>query len=467
MVAAAIGLILAVADTAVAQTTAVTIDSRSVPLEAREGGGWKTSLGFTNLTEEQLSISAKATKPASGNCRLAFDGTLLPSAEHSVVGVVVPTSCTSAGKPVELGVLVRGKSTLPITFAVSATPAPDPGKSEWSALWAFPIALVVLLLAAIPCFFLWRKDDSGPNEPLKYLSATWNFTDSWATNVTVAGGLLTGLFGSTDVVTGFLGTEAKSSVALAVVGAALALVFTGAGPIVMASTRSKQGKFFTVGGLLFAAAVTLAGASGELWVVWRSGAKLDLGGWQNHIWILAVLAGILLLVYAYRSLPATIETGLEAPPEPPPSDAIVGASMIVAALSSTDQEVTTLRQNALRRGCYFPTGRRGNEQELLGRPHSRSHSPKKRIALISYKPAGDLPDIEDGGKDFEVWEPRPGGVVADYVEAAAGSAYGDVQEVRLGGCLRAVELLGMQLILSQVPERDVLSGEMLPSFISA
>jgi hypothetical protein len=68
--------------------------------------------------------------------------------------------------------------------------------------------------------------------------------------------------------------------------------------------------------------------------VYRSGAKLDLGGWQHHIWIAALAAAVLLAVYAFRTLRATLNQGYGPPKEPPESDTIHAAKMIVAALQA-------------------------------------------------------------------------------------------------------------------------------------
>ena len=89
----------------------------------------------------------------------------------------------------------------------------------------------------------------------------------------------------------------------------------------------------TVGGLLAASAVTLTGAYGEIWVLYRSGRRLDLGSWENRVVVLAVLAAILLTFYSYRTLLATLRHGTT-PHRLPPSDAIRAARMIVAALQA-------------------------------------------------------------------------------------------------------------------------------------
>lgn len=148
------------------------------------------------------------------------------------------------------------------------------GTTEWSALVAFPIALVVLALVALAYFVRLSSRD----KPLEYLESAWSFKESWASNVTVATGLLAGIFGSSEVVTALVGENGKSSVALATVGAAAAAAFVAAGPLIVLSSKTND-DFLTVGGLLAASVATLAGGFGEIWVLFRAGERLDLGGW--------------------------------------------------------------------------------------------------------------------------------------------------------------------------------------------
>ncbi len=39
----------------------VVIDDRSPALDEQEGGGWERSLGFTNLTDAEMTVSVEAT----------------------------------------------------------------------------------------------------------------------------------------------------------------------------------------------------------------------------------------------------------------------------------------------------------------------------------------------------------------------------------------------------------------------
>jgi hypothetical protein len=78
----------------------------------------------------------------------------------------------------------------------------------------------------------------------------------------------------------------------------------------------------------------LAGAFGELYVIYASGKQLDLDGWEDRIGWVALAAGILLAVYALRALLGTLRQGLKPKKRPPPSDAIAAAEMIVKALKA-------------------------------------------------------------------------------------------------------------------------------------
>ena len=317
---------------AIAQSAFVTIDSRAPALEKGDSGTYTAALGFTNLTGKPIALTAKPAKPEPG-CILALDPAQLPAAEHTDVTVKIPAGCTVAKN----GISFTVSSAAPAT-SVTVTAAPKPEstpKPDWGQLWAFPIALGACLIAAGVFFLWWRARRTVKiTAPLKSLPATWSFGDSWVTNVTAIGGLLAGLFGTSDVVRALIGKDADSSVALATVGAAAALFFVGAAPIVLLTTKTKKEDFTTVGGLLAASAVTLAGAYGELWVIWKSGSKLDLGGWEDRIWVLALVLGVLLFFYAVRSVRAELDLGIKKPDKPPVPDAVVAAKMIVEALKA-------------------------------------------------------------------------------------------------------------------------------------
>lgn len=315
------------------QGVAVTIDSRT-PTLTEGGDGWTTSLGFTNVTASPIELKAQPVANDDG-CALELDKAELPPAEHRSVTVKIPNGC-GAGDGFDFVVSYSPSGAESAgTFTITASPKSSADEPNWSALWAFPIALGLSVLASFVFYLLWRTPRrSSLSYPLKYLEATWSFKDSWVSNITVAAGLLTGIFGSSEVVTAFLGEDADSSVALATVGAAFAVAFISAGPIIVLATKSKVGDHFTVGGVLAASAVTLGGAFGELYVLYESGAQLDLNGWEDRIAYAAFAAGLLLAFYALRALLGTLRQGVKKPPPKPPSDTIAAARMVVEAFKA-------------------------------------------------------------------------------------------------------------------------------------
>lgn len=332
--ALALGVALAIASLAASssasgQSAATLIIDDRTPTLTETDDGWTTSLVFTNLTAAE-AITVEPPASADG-CEIKLKDAEIPAAERATVIVEIPTGC-DAGDGINFDLSASAAS--PASFTVSASPKKTTDDPDWSALWAFPIAFVASLVAALVFFLIWKNDKRALHTPLKSLEATWSFKDSWVSNVTVAAGLLTGIFGSSEVVTALLGEDADASVALATVGAAFAVAFISAGPIIVLATKTKEGDYFTIGGVLLASAVTLAGAFGELYVLYESGRQLDLGGWEDYIFVLALMAGILLAVYAYRALVGTLGQGLKRPKKKPPSDAILAAEMIVQALKA-------------------------------------------------------------------------------------------------------------------------------------
>lgn len=324
------------ASAATAAPAAVTIDSTKPTLADKDGGGWTTALGFTNLTKGKLILSVSPAAVTDAGCMPKVDSGDLAPSTHTDVSVTLNPGCTVADNGITLLAAVSSPgSTSPAeVFTVSAAPKPRNG-IVWDPLRAFPIAFVSLLAAGLIFFVIWDATDDQDHrisEQLRYLEATWSFKDSWVSNITVGAALLTGVFGSTDVVAPLLGTDGKDAVALATVGAAVAAAFVGAGPILLAAC--KKGGVVTVGGLFAASALTLTGAAGEIYTVYASARLLDLGGWEDRIYILAIIAAALLAVYAVRTLHEVLEQGTTPPPSVAPSDAIVAAKMVVAALQA-------------------------------------------------------------------------------------------------------------------------------------
>lgn len=317
----------------------VTIDSREAALANKDGGGWTASLTFTNLTDGELTLTVRAADATDAGCGPTLDKNELAPAQRTAVTVTIPAGCEVGDDGIDLVVVATATpDAATTTFEVTAAPKPDEAV-DWSPLAVFPILLAVLVGVVVAvCVFWDAPDESGKNTggvPLKQLDATWSFSESWAGNVTVAAGLLTGVLGSSSVVKALLGDDAERSVALATVGAAVAAAFVAAGPVVLAIFRS--GPHPTVGGFLLASALVMTGAGGELFVVYSSGRQLDLGGWEDKLYIAAAGAAALLLTYAVTAVRRVLRDGTKKP-EPKsttPSDTIRAAEMIVAALKAS------------------------------------------------------------------------------------------------------------------------------------
>jgi hypothetical protein len=316
---ASLALALALSASALAAPASVVVDTRTPPLEEGEGGASKIALSFTNITDAPAVLSANAV--AQPKCPLSLSTNQLPPAEITPVTVEIPPTCET-GDELKIDITAAsGTGPLPV-FKID--PQGEPAKEpNWDHLAAFAVALVGSLALVLLLFWKsWTPSEGAKRslgQPLKYIDATWKFNDNWVTNVSAVGALLTGVFGASTVKV-FLGEDAESAVALATVGAAIALALVAAGPVILIALKNLKlvkGKgredAFTAGGLLLAASVVLASAFGQLWVVMVTAMELDLGGTEDYLPLPVALAAILLLVYSWRSLKDILERGTEEP----------------------------------------------------------------------------------------------------------------------------------------------------------
>lgn len=322
-----------------AAPTPVAIDSRTPSLDDGDDGRTVT-LGFTNLTDQAITLEASPGVPDQ-SCELSLDKTTLPRAEHASAKVTVPSGCKVEDDAFGFDVVASAPGSTPASFPIVAESKEEDQAPNWTQLRVFLFAFLALALGGLLLFAYWYTSDpknESPSLRLEYLKDTWSFKDSWVSNVTVAAALLTGIFGTSEVVKTFLGDQAESSLALATVGAAIGAAFVAAGPLLLFATTS--GGKFTVGGLLAASVVTLTGAVGELWVVYAGGKEFDLDGLEDFLLPAFILAAILLLAYATRTLLDTIAAGTTDPEAAKKkkgragerSDTIKAAEMIVATL---------------------------------------------------------------------------------------------------------------------------------------
>jgi hypothetical protein len=145
------------------------------------------------------------------------------------------------------------------------------------------------------------------------------------------------------VVKAFLGDDAEQSVALATVGAAVGVILVGGGVVILLAAKTQWLKedgalaeSFTAGGLVAATAVTVGGASGQLWIGWKTGAELDLGGAQDWLWVCFILGAAGLCWYTFATLRATLWSGTMPPPPPKPSELAQLLALLEEALTEKD-----------------------------------------------------------------------------------------------------------------------------------
>jgi hypothetical protein len=329
-----IGLTLSVGATqASAKTALLAVDNATPTLKQDGDGSWSGTLGLTNLTDGALSLSATPAKASDSDCKLRLSKAAIGAAQSAEVTLTVPKDCNTDEETVEVILTASGTTTQTVPL-IAGVPEGDDGPDWGQLAWFFyPLPIVGLVLYGLfvskRARRFGRKDSRRYRlcEPLEHLGTTYSFKDSWISNLTVVAGVLTGLFGSADVVKAFLGEDADRSIALATVGSAIALILIGSGPVILTATKKTEEKVgeglvqaFTVGGLLLATTVTVAGAFGQLWVGWKSGQALDLGGWENRI-VFGFLAAVGLLVwYTLATVGQTLRAGTTPPPPARPTE---------------------------------------------------------------------------------------------------------------------------------------------------
>lgn len=373
--AATLAAALAAAPSAHAESaTFVVTDAAPALAEADEG--WTADLAIDNLTTEPLSFTA-AVVGAEG-CVATADPAEIPARTGGTVTVTLKGTCGAETSPPLFDLAGSGRAGGVGAQALRITPKRPPAASpNWNNLLAFPIAFAGAALLGIALLLRWSIRHRVPyavlargadpelslgkvggwargvrlaaGGELPHLPAAFSLKDSWASNVTAIGAVLTGIFGSAEVVKAITDKGTESAIGLATVGAAIALALVTAAPVVMVAMKRRprpedvghasiwaglnrlrpKGKpkgdgvagapigakpVLTVYGVVCAAVLTLTGAAGELFVITQVGASLDLGKVGDVLVYLAgAIACLLLVVYAARAAWETLEDGQRTP----------------------------------------------------------------------------------------------------------------------------------------------------------
>jgi hypothetical protein len=230
---------------------------------------------------------------------------VLPAATQQTVTVTL-RGCDVLGKSGYAVTLTVGQQRLP---ALIVTPVTAGATPDWELFRAFPIAwaIAVVTLVAAGGWGYWqyyRKEARRAHRPWNWftwwwrctlnLSARWSLSDSWASNVTVIGAALAGVFGSSDVLTAVLGSATDPVFALTLLSSAVATGLVGAAPLVLAVFR--RGGGVTPFALLAGASLTVGAAGGELAVITLGASHLSLGSSIKPWMYTALIGGAVILV---------------------------------------------------------------------------------------------------------------------------------------------------------------------------
>jgi hypothetical protein len=318
VVGAVLVVLLVAAPQALGAKIAATVDSREVELTEADRG-WTTEVGITNLQDHEIDLEVPFSLTKPEGCIPRVQDGKLRVGEHRTVEIKIPPKCNASGEGFVFYITSATPEGPPFPLEMVAVEDEDEAPPPWKSLWLFAGLLIVLPIAALIYGKHRLGSGKGLGTPLQYLGDTWSFGDSWVSNVTVAGGLLTGILGSSDVITAVLGEGAESAVGLATVGAAISVALLAAAPLILEATKvtipapqaNDPGTDHPrLWGFAVASGVTLAAAFGQIWVVAISATRLDLGGIEDWLpWLLAVLASLLLIAYAVRGFRRTIQIG--------------------------------------------------------------------------------------------------------------------------------------------------------------
>jgi len=347
------------------ESAAVTLDGLEPALTKDGDGDAKVIVNLTNNTDAPAEVEASAA--GATGCLLGLGPKQLPAEVKTTVTILVPASCKAEkGFTIGLETSVGGAASQ----AFQLTPkVKEADEKDWSPLWICFLGAFGAVALALFVFYVtsWKEGPGAERklgQPLPSLDDTWKFNDNWATNVTAVGALLSGIFGAT-IGKAFLGENAESELALAIVGAGVAAVLVGVAPIIALGTKSykppkkpdpkppeetpttqeeiseepERGDAFTVGGVVFAAAAVTTGAVGQLVIVTHVGTQV-LGGSDWPLYLAGAVLIVLLGLYSWRSLADVLERGTT-PAKDSPAVEVTAAKIVAKAIEGASGEGCT------------------------------------------------------------------------------------------------------------------------------
>jgi hypothetical protein len=319
--------------------------------------GWSTSVEVSNGTASDVTIVMALVGEES--CTIAADPATLDASTAATIEFQLDdvSAIDDDTKTVQLELTASAGGDDVFSRVIDATIAEDE-PTTYRPLWGYVVgigfALVLMVVVAVRAP-IWEPEKeteapwhkrlrAGLWRPLPSLPDDWSFTDSWATNAALAASIFTGVFGATDVLESIFGDEGESIVNVATVAAAMTIALVAAAPLLVTALRtSPDGKAdtdATVAGLLVGSWLVVAATTGQ--VATAAWLLHDVDGVSDALVVsLAVIALVVLAVYALRSIPATIAFGLYVAPKKSkrkPSKRTVTIETVPGAPVLTDED---------------------------------------------------------------------------------------------------------------------------------
>jgi hypothetical protein len=277
-----------------------------VDLKVGDDGAATTKLSLLDVTTSPIQIEIETTSGPTGCGAMPTKVGLVPGQQQDV-------EITLSGCQPKPGDAVTLRVTAPDqSWSVQAKVPKKAAPPWWWLGWSFGVAAVLAGGAILAAWLRWEGGNQTGRSlrmALPNLKDNYDFSKSWASNATLISGAFAAVFGASDVLKAILGDEDASVVAVVVVAAAVASAFVIAGPFLVAALRSKKENAVTCAGLLGAAFVTITGTGTQLGVLLFTAWHLDIGDIRWFAVGLGVVGALLLLVYVYRSLTASLTEG--------------------------------------------------------------------------------------------------------------------------------------------------------------
>lgn len=358
----AIGVVTS-AGPALALDPTVAVEAGPVKRSAGENGTSEAKVEVANLEEGALAVTA--TAPDREGCVVDVDDEPIPASRSAAITLRLSSGCpTDEGIDVAL-TLAAGTTSRLVPLVLD--PVESSSSVDW---WILVVALGSAALIACSLPLLAQEDlknlrdhqddddvvekrraahritqarrsltlsalglpsgapgsSGSPAAPpaigwsstLGGLGTGWSLKESWVSNVTALAAALAAVAGGTDLLKGVLGEEPKSALSLIAVAGLLSALLVSMAPLVVKAVGDDVGTA-TVGGAVSAGAIVVTASFVQVIAVTIQTTLLVDGVlWQILLVGGGVLVGLVIWIYAARSISQLLSVGLaESPPELP------------------------------------------------------------------------------------------------------------------------------------------------------